>query len=43
MLRHFYIVAILPELTLKGKPIREPKEWIKDEDAFVKEMKQIVP
>ena len=41
-LRRFYIIAILPELSLKGKSIREPKDWIDDEHSFVLEMEQLV-
>ena len=41
-LRRFYIVAILPELSLKAKSIREPKNWIEDEDKFIQEMERIV-
>jgi len=41
-LRRFYIIAILPELSLKGKPIREPKDWISDEESFIQEMEQLV-
>ena len=37
-LRHFYFVAILPELAVQHKPIREPKDWIMDEEAFLDEM-----
>lgn len=41
-LRRFYITAILPELALKAKPIREPKHWIADENSFLLEMEQLV-
>ena len=41
-LRRFYILAILPELALKAKPIREPKYWITKEDSFLKEMEELV-
>ena len=41
-LRRFYILAILPELALKAKPIREPKDWITEEDIFLQEMKEVV-
>ena len=37
-LRRFYITTILPELSLKGKSIREPKNWIDDEHSLVLEM-----
>ena len=35
-------VAILPELTLQHKSIREPKDWIMDEEAFLDEMMTLV-
>ena len=41
-LRQFYVTAILPELTLKAKPIREPKEWIADLQSFLQEMQRVV-
>ena len=41
-LRRFYIVAILPELSLKGKSIREPKDWISNEESFIQELEQLV-
>ena len=34
-LKRFYFCAILPELTLSCQPIREPKEWIDDEDNWM--------
>ena len=39
-LRRFYILAILPELALKAKPIREPKDWLTEEDSFLQEMEE---
>ena len=41
-LRRFYILAILPELALKGKLIREPKDWVTDEHCFLQEMEEFV-
>ena len=41
-LRRFYVTAILPELAFKAKPIREPKEWIADEESFLQEMERLV-
>ena len=42
ILRRFYILAILPELTLKSKPIREPKDWVAEETVFLQEMTEFV-
>jgi len=36
-LSHFYIVAILLELSLNGISIQGLREWINNEDAFVQE------
>ena len=41
-LHRFYVTAILPELAFKAKPIREPKEWIADEESFLQEMERLV-
>ena len=41
-LRRFYMMAILPELALKAKEIREPKDWITDEESFLREMEDLV-
>ena len=41
-LRRFYVTAILSELAFKAKPIREPKEWIADEENFLQEMERLV-
>ena len=41
-LRRFYILAILPELSLKAKSIREPKDWLTNEDSFVQEIEHLV-
>jgi len=38
----FYIIAILPEFSLKRKSIQEPKDWINDEDSFAQVMEQLV-
>jgi len=38
ILRRFYILAILPELTLKAKPIWEPKDWVAEETVFLQEI-----
>ena len=42
ILRKFYILAILPELTLKAKPIQEPKDWVAEETVFLQEMTEFV-
>ena len=42
ILRRFYILAILPELTLKAKPIREPKDWVVEEAVFLQEMTEFI-
>ena len=34
-LKRFFFCAILPELTVPHQPIREPKEWIADEDNWM--------
>ena len=41
-LRRFYVLAILPELALKSKPIREPKDWVTEEESFLQEMAEVV-
>ena len=41
-LRRFYVLAILPELSLKAKPIREPKDWLAEEETFLQEMAELI-
>ena len=36
------ILAILPELMLKAKPIWEPKNWVTDKDGFLWEMEELI-
>ena len=40
--RHFYFITILPDLAIQHKPIREPKNWIMEEEAFLVEMETLV-
>ena len=40
-LRRFFFLAVLPELTLKHKPIRKPKDWISDADAWVEKVAKL--
>ena len=42
ILRRFYIITILPEISLEDKSIWEPKDWISDEESFIQEMEQLV-
>lgn len=37
-LRRFFFLAILPELTLKKNPIREPDDWISDANNWLEEI-----
>ena len=34
-LREFYFCSMLLELTLPHNPIREPKEWLQDKEAWL--------
>ena len=40
--QRFYVLAILPELTLKAKLIQEPKDWVMEEETFFQEMAKVV-
>ena len=42
ILRRFYILAILPELSLKAEPIREPKDWVVEETVFLQDMTEFI-
>ena len=38
----FCILVILPELTLKAKPIQEPKDWLTEKGNFLLEKEELV-
>ena len=41
-LRYFYVLAILPELTLKAKLIQEPNNCVTEEETFLQEIAEVV-